>query len=379
MKVPLLDLRAQHESLRDELLTAMHRVMDTQQFVLGPDVQALEDESSRHTKTRHAVGCASGSDALLLALMALGVTAGDEVITSPFTFFATAAAIARVGARPVFVDIDPLTYNIDPAAIEAVITPRTRVMVPVHLFGQCAEMSPLLKISERYQLPIVEDAAQAIGSEDRGRPAGSIGRIACFSFYPTKNLGGAGDGGLLTTDDDALAQRLRMLRAHGGGPEYHHREIGINSRLDTLQAAVLRVKLKYLKGWSAERQKKAQRYNQLFHEAKLEFELIPPFVREETRHIFHQYVVRIPQHRDAIIKHLDQKGVGTKIYYPVPLHRQECFEYLGYEEGEFPEAERAARETVALPCFPELTEEQQQYVVNAISSFHTSGASAARP
>jgi dTDP-4-amino-4,6-dideoxygalactose transaminase len=378
MKVPLLDLRAQHESLRDELLAAIQRVMDAQQFVLGPEVQAFEEEIARYTKTRHAIGCASGSDALLLALLALGVGAGDEVITSPFTFFATASSIARVGARPVFVDIDPLTYNIDPAVIEAAITPRTRAIMPVHLYGQCAEMDPLLEISERHHLPVIEDAAQAIGSEDRGRPAGSMGKIACFSFYPTKNLGGAGDGGLLTTDDSALAQRLRTLRVHGGGTEYHHREIGINSRLDTLQAAVLRVKLKYLDGWSAERQHKAQRYNHLFQEAKLEFELIPPFVREESRHIFHQYVVRVPQHRDAIIKHLDHKGVGTKIYYPIPLHKQECFNYLGYQEGAFPEAERAARETVALPCFPELTEEQQVYVVDAISSFQVSGSSTTR-
>jgi dTDP-4-amino-4,6-dideoxygalactose transaminase len=378
MKVPLLDLRAQHESLRDELLAAIHRVMDTQQFVLGPEVQTFENEIAGYTKTRHAVGCASGSDALLLALMACGVTRGDEVITSPFTFFATAAAIARLGARPVFVDIDPLTYNLDPDGIEAAITPRTRAILPIHLYGQCAEMSPLLEISERHNLPVIEDAAQAIGSDDRGRQAGSMGQIGCFSFYPTKNLGGAGDGGMLTTDDDALAQHLRTLRVHGGSAEYHHREIGINSRLDALQAAVLRVKLKYLNGWSAARQNKAQNYNQLFEEANLQFELIPPFVREETRHIFHQYVVRIPQHRDAVIKHLEQKGVGTKVYYPVPLHRQECFEYLGYKEGAFPEAEQAASETLALPCFPELTEEQQRYVVDAIGSFRASGSSRAR-
>lgn len=229
MKVPLLDLRAQHEALRDELLAAMQPVIDSQQFVLGPDVQAFEEEIARYTRTKHAIGCASGSDALLLALLALGITTGDEVVTSPFTFFATAGAIARVGARPVFVDIDPLTYNIDPAAIEAVITPRTRAIMPVHLYGQCADMSSLLEISERHHLPVIEDAAQAIGSEDRGRPAGSMGKIGCFSFYPTKNLGGAGDGGLLTTHDNALAQRLRTLRVHGGATEYHHWEVGINT------------------------------------------------------------------------------------------------------------------------------------------------------
>jgi dTDP-4-amino-4,6-dideoxygalactose transaminase len=378
MKVPLLDLRAQHESLRAELLAAIETVMDSQQFVLGPEVQAFEEEIARYTKTRHAIGCASGSDALLLALLALGITAGDEVITSPFTFFATAGAIVLLGARPVFVDIDPHTYNIDPARVEEAITLRTRAIMPVHLYGQCADMNPLLEISERHRLPLIEDAAQAIGSEDRGRTAGSMGVIGGFSFYPTKNLGGAGDGGLLTTNDEGLCHRLRALRVHGGTTEYHHREVGINSRLDSLQAAVLRVKLKYLDGWSAERQKKAQRYNQLFQEARLGFELIPPFVRPETRHIFHQYVVRVPRHRDAMMKELDHKGVGTKIYYPIPLHLQECFQYLGYKEGAFPEAERAARETVALPCFPELTEKQQDYVVDAIRSFQASGSSTAR-
>jgi dTDP-4-amino-4,6-dideoxygalactose transaminase len=378
MKIPLLDLRAQHESLRDELLAAIQVVMDSQQFVLGPEVQVFEEEIARYTKTRHAIGCASGSDALFLALLALGVGTGDEVITSPFTFFATAGAIVRLGARPVFVDIDPLTYNIDPARVEAVITPRTRAIMPIHLYGQCADMTPLLEISERRNLPLIEDAAQAIGSEDRGRTAGSMGLIGCFSFYPTKNLGGAGDGGLLTTNDEDLSDRLRALRVHGGITEYHHHEVGINSRLDSLQAAVLRVKLKYLDGWSGERQRKAQRYHQLFQEAGLEFEVNPPFVRPDARHIFHQYVVRVPQHRDALMKHLVHMGVGTKIYYPIPLHEQECFQYLGYDSGSFPEAERAARETVALPCFPELTEEGQEYVVNAISSFQVSATSAAR-
>ena len=378
MRVPLLDLRAQHASLRDELLAAIQVVMDSQQFVLGPEVQAFEEEIAQYTKTKHAIGCASGSDALLLALLALGVGTCDEVITSPFTFFATAGAIARLGARPVFVDIDPRTYNIDPAQVEGVITPRTRAIMPVHLYGQCADMTPLLEISARHSLPVIEDAAQAIGSEDRGRTAGSMGLIGCFSFYPTKNLGGAGDGGLLTTNDDELSQRLRALRVHGGTTEYHHREVGINSRLDTLQAAVLRVKLKYLNGWTAERQKKAHRYNQLFQESKLEFELSPPFNRPDARHIFHQYVVRVPQHRDALIKHLDHKGVGTKVYYPIPLHKQECFEYLECKEGAFPEAERAARETLALPCFPELTEEQQQYVVEAIGSFRAPSSTTTR-
>ncbi|MGI9165368.1 MAG: DegT/DnrJ/EryC1/StrS family aminotransferase [Pyrinomonadaceae bacterium] len=370
MKVPLLDLRAQHESLRDELMGAIARVMDSQQFILGPEVQAIEEEVARYSQTKQAIGCASGSDAVLLAVLALGITSGEEVITSPFTFFATGSAIARAGARPVFVDIDPRTYNLDVARVEEAITPRTRAIMPVHLYGQCADMDPLLEIGDRHQLPIIEDAAQALGSEDHGRRAGSIGRLGCFSFYPTKNLGGAGDGGMLTTDDRELADRLRRLRVHGAANEYHHSEVGINSRLDALQAAVLRVKLKYLESWSEERRQKAATYNQMLQDAELEFELVPPFIRPEARHIFHQYVVRVPAHRDSMIRHLARHDVGTKIYYPLPLHRQECFEYLGYKEGAFPEAERAARETVALPCFPELTEAQQQYVVDTIRGFH---------
>ncbi len=369
MKVPLLDLRPQHQSLRHELLAALERVIDSQQFVLGPDVQLFEQEIARYSGTRFAIGCASGSDALLLALMALDVKAGDEVITTPFTFFATAAAIVRLGARPVFVDIDRRTYNIDTSRVRAAITPRTRVIVPVHLYGQCADMTSLFEISEQHNLPLVEDAAQAIGAEDRGRRAGSIGLIGCFSFYPSKNLGAAGDGGMLTTDEERLAERLRRLRIHGGATEYHHNEVGINSRLDSMQAAVLRVKLKHLDSWSEARRQKAARYQQLFQEADLNFELVSPYVRPEGLHIFHQFVVRTPQHRDALMKHLSDQGVGTKVYYPVPLHLQECFSYLGYREGDFPETERAARETLALPVYPELTDEQQLYVVETLRRF----------
>jgi dTDP-4-amino-4,6-dideoxygalactose transaminase len=369
MNVPLLDLRPQHQSLRNELLAALERVIDSQQFVLGPEVHVLEQEIAGYSGTRFAIGCASGSDALLLALMALDVKAGDEVITTPFTFFATAAAIVRLGARPVFVDIDRRTYNIDISRVAAAITPRTRVIMPVHLYGQCADMVSLLEISERHNLPLVEDAAQAIGAEDCGRRAGSIGLIGCFSFYPSKNLGGAGDGGMLTTDDERLANRLRRLRIHGGATEYHHNEVGINSRLDSLQAAVLRVKLKHLDSWSEARREKAGRYNRLFQESDLNFKLISPFVRPEARHIFHQYVIRAPQHRDALMKHLAQHGVGTKVYYPVPLHLQQCFAYLGYRERDYPEAERAARETLALPVYPELTDEQQLYVVDTLRRF----------
>ncbi|MDQ3907119.1 MAG: DegT/DnrJ/EryC1/StrS family aminotransferase, partial [Acidobacteriota bacterium] len=330
MKVPLLDLRAQYETLREETRAAVDRVFESQGFVLGPDVRALEEEIAAYCGTRHAVGCANGSDALLLALMALGVRAGDEVITTPFSFFATAGAIARLGARPVFVDIDPRTYNIDAERIEAAISERTRAVMPVHLYGQCAEMDALTSVARRHDLPVVEDAAQAIGAEDAGRRAGSLGRVGCFSFYPTKNLGGAGDGGMLTSDDDALASRLRALRVHGESSKYHHREIGFNSRLDSLQAAVLRVKLPHLDAWSDARARNAARYRELLRDAGLLEEIEPPFEREGARHIYNQFVVRVGgARRDALVQHLKDAGVGTEIYYPVPLHLQECFRYLG--------------------------------------------------
>lgn len=369
MQVPLLDLKQQHEALRDELRAAVERILDSQQFVLGEEVRLLEAEIARYCGTRHAVGCASGSDALLLALMALDIGAGDEVITTPFSFFATASAITRTGARPVFVDIEPRTYNLAPARLEAAINERTRAIMPVHLYGQCAEMDALLEVAARHKLPVIEDAAQAIGAEDGTRRAGSFGRVNCFSFYPTKNLGGAGDGGMLTTDDDALAARLRALRVHGGATEYLHQEIGINSRLDALQAAVLRVKLPHLDSWSQARLQHAETYSLLLLNAHLPFEVQVPFIRQNVRHIFHQYVVRVPEHRDALVEHLRAHGVGVKIYYPVPLHLQECFGYLGYAAGAFPVAERAARETLALPLYPELRLEQQQYVVDVISRF----------
>ena len=369
MKVPLLDLQGQYQELREELLAAVTRVMDSQRFILGAEVRALEMEIAQYCGTVHAIGCASGSDALLLALMALDVKSGDEVITTPFTFFATGSAITRLGARPVFVDIDPLTYNIDPIAVAEAITERTRVIMPVHLYGQCAEMDELLSLGAKHGIPIVEDAAQAIGSEDAGRRAGSLGTIGCFSFYPSKNLGGAGDSGILTTNDSGLAQRLRTLRVHGGEIEYRHSEVGINSRLDELQAAVLRVKLTQLDRWSNRRRENARSYDELLRRQRFQFELIPPFVREEARHIFHQYVVRVPKYRDELVKHLAQNGIGTGIYYPIPLHRQECFSFLGYREGELPESERAARETLALPIYPELSEAQQRHVVAALSSF----------
>ncbi|MDQ6653288.1 MAG: DegT/DnrJ/EryC1/StrS family aminotransferase [Acidobacteriota bacterium] len=369
MKVPLLDLRGQHQALRPKLLAAIGRVIDSQQFVLGSEVEALETEISEYCTTKFAIGCASGTDALLLALMALDIKTGDEVITTPFTFFATGGSIVRLGALPRFVDIEPRTYNIDPSLVEAAITPRTRAILPVHLYGQCSDMDPLLEISKRHGLPIVEDAAQAIGAEDRKRRAGSMGHLGCFSFYPTKNLGAAGDAGMLVTNNAGVAGRVRRLRVHGGTTEYQHDEVGINSRLDALQAAVLRVKLKHLNEWSAARRKKAAFYTALLNEAGLAEEFVPPFVRPEAQHIFHQYVIRVRRGRDELIKHLSQHGVGSKVYYPVPLHLQECFVYLGYRRGDFAETEQAALETLALPCFPEITEEQQRFVVEALAKF----------
>lgn len=370
MQVPLLDLGAQHAALRDEMLAAVARVFDTQQFILGPEVGALEQALARYTGARFAVGCGSGSDALLLALLALDVRAGEEVVTTPFTFFATAGSIARAGARPRFVDIEPRTYNMDPSLAADAIGERTRVVMPVHLYGQCAEMEELLRECERRGVALVEDAAQAIGATDGERRAGSTGLIGCFSFYPTKNLGAAGEAGMMTTNDEALAARLRRLRVHGGATEYHHEEIGVNSRLDTLQAAVLGVKLPHLDSWSEARRERAARYTRLFTDAGLDEFVTTPYVRPGARHIFHQYVVRVPAaRRDSLIEHLKLNGVGTKIYYPVPLHLQECFRYLSYREGDFPEAERAARETLALPIYPELTSAQQEYVVETVRNF----------
>lgn len=369
MKVPLLDLQAQYVSLQPNVRAAIARVFETQQFVLGPEVAALEKELANYCRTAEAVGCASGSDALLLALMALDVGPGDEVITTPFSFFATASAITRLGARPVFVDIDPLTYNINAAKIPAAITSRTKAIMPVHIYGQCADMDAVLSLAQEKSVPVIEDAAQAIGAEDRGRRAGSMGLAGCFSFYPTKNLGGAGDGGLLTTNDPDFAARLKRLRTHGGFNEYEHEEVGLNSRLDALQAAVLRVKLPHLDEWSNVRSQRAAIYSELLEQADLRFELQTPVVRKNNRHIFHQYVVRVARHRDALSEHLRTHDIGTKVYYPIPLHLQQCFKFLGYKQGDYPEAERAAMETMALPMFPEIVDAQQEYVVNTIQKF----------
>ncbi|PYS67853.1 MAG: transcriptional regulator [Acidobacteria bacterium] len=364
MKVPLLNLQGQYASLRDEMRESIERVFASQHFVLGAQGRALESAVAEYSQTKFAVGCASGSDALLLALMALDIERDD-----PLTLFATGAAIARLGAKPVFVDIDPQTYNIDPAQIASAITSRTKAILPVHLYGQCADMDQLLEISSQNKIPIVEDAAQAIGAEDKGRRAGSLGLMGTFSFYPTKNLGGAGDGGMLATNDEEYAARLRRLRAHGGATEYEHSEVGVNSRLDELQAAVLLVKFPHLDRWSNLRAQKAAMYTRLLKEADLGIDVTPPRVPETGRHIFHQYVIRVPEYRDRLADHLKARGVGNKVYYPIPLHQQECFSYLGYGEGSFPETERAARETLALPLYPELTDDQQNYVVESIRSF----------
>ncbi|MDX6303974.1 MAG: hypothetical protein QOI77_943 [Blastocatellia bacterium] len=385
-KVPLLDLQAQYETIRDEVRRAVDGVFDSQHFVLGAEVQALEEEIARYSQTKFAIGCASGSDALLLALMSCGVSADDEVITTPFSFFATAGAIARLGARPVFVDIEERTFNLDPSLVSAAITARTKAIMPVHLYGQCTEMDPLIEIGRsadipvggspaslplsHSHIPIIEDAAQAIGAEDRGRRAGSMGAIGCFSFYPSKNLGGAGDGGMLVTNDLDHARRLHMLRVHGEETKYHHKVIGINSRLDALQAAVLRAKLPHLEEWTTGRQRKALQYELMFADAGLPEQVEVPYVRSNARHIFHQFVIRVREgRRDALREHLRERGVGTDVYYPVPLHLQECFAYLGYKEGDFPVAEQAAKETLALPVYPELTDEQQDHVVNMIAKF----------
>ena len=370
MNVPLLDLKAQYAAIREDVRDALDRVFESQRFVLGAEGQSLEAAIARYCQTEFAIGCASGSDALLLALMSCGVGAGDEVITTPFTFFATAAAVTRLGARPVFVDIDEPTFNMDPARVEAAISSRTKAIIAVHLYGQCADMKPLLEAAARRDIPIIEDAAQAIGAEDRGRRAGSIGTIGCLSFYPSKNLGGAGDGGMLTTSDEHHAQRLRMLHVHGEAHKYHHDVVGINSRLDELQAAILRVKLAHLDEWTSARQRKARQYELMFTDAGLREQITPPYVRRDGRHVFHQFVVRVPAGaRDALREHLRTRGVGCDVYYRVPLHLQKCFADLGYEQGEFPAAERAAAETLALPIYPELTDAQQEWVVSTIADF----------
>lgn len=369
MQVPLLDVRRGNQPLLDEIQQAFQRICDSGRFVLGPDVQALEQNVAAYCGVKHAIACASGSDALLLALMAYDIGPGDEVICPSFTFFATASAVYRLGARPVFVDIDPGTFNLDPSSLSAAITPRTKAIIPVHLFGQCAAMDEILAVATSYRLRVIEDAAQAIGAKYQGRSAGAIGHIGCFSFYPTKNLGGFGDAGMLTTADDALAARLRCLATHGMNPRYYHALVGINSRLDTLQAAVLNIKLRHLDAWGAARRENAQRYHKLLTEAGLDHVLALPATDAPCEHVWNQYTVRIPHgKRDAIRAQLSAAGVGTEIYYPLPLHMQECFKDLGYVPGDLPETEQAAQEVLSLPIFPELTAREQEYVVEQLAA-----------
>jgi len=373
--VPLLDLKGQYASLKTELDEAVQRVIDSQRFINGPEVAALEEEIAAYCGTEHCLGVSSGSDALLVALMALDIGPGDEVITTPYTFFATVGAIHRVGATPVFVDIDPVTYNIDPAHIAEHITPRTKAILPVHLYGQCAEMAPILDIAERHGLAVIEDAAQAIGAEYQGRRAGSMGTIGCFSFFPSKNLGAFGDGGAVTTNDAELAERMRILRGHGASPKYYHKLVGGNFRLDALHAAVLRVKLRHLDCWTEQRQRNAAYYDAAFAALGLPAEdLSPPVVRQQ-RHIFNQYVLRLKE-RDGVMRHLKERGIGCEIYYPLPLHLQDCFRYLGYQPGEFPESERAAATTLAIPIYPELSAAQKDAVVETLAAFYATGRGA---
>ena len=370
MKVPLLDLHAHYEPLRTEILAAITGVCDSQRFILGPEVEQLERELASFLNVGVAIGVSSGTDALLAALMAAGVGPGDEVVTSTYSFFATAGCVARLGGRPVLVDIDPITYNLDPNAVAAATTSRTRAIIPVHLYGLSADMDPIIQAAAGAGAAIVEDAAQAIGARYKGRLVGGLGTLGCFSFYPSKNLSGFGDGGLITTNDEALGARVRLLRAHGAKPKYYHQIVGGNFRLDALQAAVLRVKLPHLAGWTELRRRNARRYDDLFSAARLETRgVVGPSEPDGYFHVFNQYVIRVPR-RDELRTHLQSRGIGTEVYYPVPFHLQACFADLGYREGAFPNAEAAAKGTVALPIYPELDEQQQAYVVDSIREFY---------
>ncbi len=364
MTVPLLDLPAQYREIQPDLEKEVIEILRSGRYIKGSRMEALEEELALYCGVTKAIACASGTDAILLALMALEVGAGDEVITTPYTFFATGGSISRLGARPVFVDIDPDTYNINPALIEEAVTGKTAAIIPVHLYGQCADMDPILELGRRKTIPVIEDAAQAIGALYRGKKAGSMGTVGCFSFFPSKNLGACGDGGFMTTGDDALAELLTILREHGARPKYYHRMIGINSRLDALQAGIILVKLPHLEKWHQGRRKNAAFYDEHLQDLPLTL----PRVSDDCVSVFNQYVIRTPR-RDALREHLRKRGIGNEIYYPVPLHLQECYRDLGYREGSLPEAEKAARETLAIPIYPQLTEEQLEEVVSAIKDF----------
>ena len=367
MRVPLLDLQKQWAEIQADVRRAVDRVWESQRFIMGPEVSGLEEEIAAYCHCAHAVGLSSGTDALLCAMMALGLGPGDEVVTSSFTFFATAGCIRRLGAKPVFVDIDPQTYNMDPTQIERAVTSRTKAIIPVHLFGQCAEMDPILALAAKHDWPVVEDAAQAIGATSKGRRAGSMGTVGCFSFFPSKNLGGAGDGGMCTLNHTELAEQLVTLRDHGQKPQYVHALVGGNFRLDAIQAAVLRVKLLKLEEWHQRRRDNAAAYNRLL----AGLPVVRPTVAEGNVSIYNQYVIRAPR-RDALREHLTRAEIGSAIYYPIPLHRQACFADLGYRQGDLPEAEKAAREVLALPVYPQLAEEQICYVAEAMGDFYGS-------
>jgi len=376
MKVPLLDLKEQYKTIKKEILETAEELFESQYFILGPRVEALEKEIADYCFSKYAVGVSSGTDALLLSLMTAGIGYKDTVITTPYTFFATAGSISRTGARPIFVDIDPDTYNISPEYLERAIDsmPRTerknlKAVIPVHLYGQCADMAPILQICETYHLVVIEDAAQAIGSEYRGKRAGSMGDFGCFSFFPSKNLGAFGDGGIVTTHSDESYDKLCTLRVHGSRPKYYHKFIGGNFRLDAFQAAVVSIKLKYLDQWTLARQKNARTYRKLFKEAGLTDAVQLPF-EKENRHIYNQFVIRVKEGRDDLRRFLSDAGIGTEVYYPVPMHLQECFSDLNYKSGDFPEAEHAALHTLALPIYPELSSDQIEYVVEKIKAFY---------
>ena len=378
MNVPLMDFNAHHTPMKCEILEALEQTFASQIFILGPEVNKFEDRIATYCQTKFGIGVSSGTDALLVSLMALGIEPDDEVITTPYSFFATAGTIARLGAKPVFVDIDPRSYNIDPSKIESIITNKTKAIIPVHLYGQCADMDPILQIATKYNLSVIEDAAQAIGADYKdGRRAGSMGTLGCLSFFPSKNLGALGDGGMVVTNDLALAERIRILRVQGSKPKYYHKFIGGNFRLDTLQAAVLNVKLNYLEQWTKQRQDNSSRYEILFQESGLLTKpgiTLPQVMYEKAgvkhHHIFNQFILRVPR-RDQLMTYLKEKGIGAVIYYPVPFHLQECFQYLGYQVGDFPESEAAAQETLGIPIYPELTAEQQEGVVEAIREFYS--------
>lgn len=366
MKVPLLDLKAQYATIREEVLAAVSDVLESQVCIGGPKVAELEREVAALSGCKYAVGASSGTDALLNTMMSLGLGPGDEVITTPFTFFATAGCIARTGATPVFVDIDSRTYNINPALIEAAVGPRTKAIVPVHLFGQMADLDPIMEIATRHGLAVIEDAAQAISATYKGRKAGSIGLAGCFSFFPSKNLGGAGDGGMIVTNDEALYERLVIMRNHGSKPKYYHQQVGGNFRLDPLQAAVLMVKLPHLSEWSEARRRNAAWYDRHFAAT----DVVTPYVRPDCVSIYNQYVIRT-ENRDELMAHLKANEIGVEIYYPVPMHLQQCFAHLGYKKGDLPESEKAAEEVLALPVYPEMTIAMQEHVVATVARLST--------